>query len=153
MDLTAPPPGHAAARGSDPERPTGIAGLSAQVRTLAEIALAHALDAVVAQGSPMAPFAVLEDADGRRVLARFEGEPLAAVERARAHARQSGAARAAVAWDGWLTVADIRQDAVVVHASDPGCDGVVVAHRYRETLAGVVAVARPVLVGPDDPVL
>ncbi|NLE72448.1 MAG: hypothetical protein GX609_10245 [Actinomycetales bacterium] len=128
------------------------ADLSPEVRTLAEIALSHALEIVVASGSPMLPFTVLED-DGGRVLARFEGEPLAAVERARAHARASAARRAAVAWDGWLTVGGVRQDAVVVHTSDRGRPGVVVAHRYKETLEGTVAVGRPVLVGPGDPVL
>lgn len=151
MDLTTPLPGPAPA--PEPARePAWRDTLSRGVRTLAEIALSHALEAVVEAGSPMLPFAVIED-DAGRLLARFEGEPLAAVDRARAHARESGAARAAVAWDGWLTVGGIRQDAVVVHASDPGQEGVVIAHRYRETLEGIVVVGRPVLVGPGEPVL
>ena len=133
-------------------RPQWRESLSPQVRTLAEIALSHALESVVISGSPMLPFVVLEDDDGRR-LARFDGEPGAAVDRARAHAAAADVPRAAVAWDGWLTVGGVRQDAVVVHASDAGSAGVVVAHRYRETLEGVVVVGRPVLVGPGDPVL
>lgn len=154
MALRPPPPGPAPR--PEPARPpeagTWRAELSPEVRTLAEIALAHALDDVVAGGTPMLPFAVLEDPKGR-VLARFDGEPVAAVDRARAQVAASGATRGAVAWDGWLTVAGVRQDAVVVHASDRGRTGVVVAHRYRETLEGVVIVGRPVLVGPGDPLL
>ena len=154
MDLSPPLPGPAPRPEPAPttEAPDWRAGLSPDVRTLAEIALSHALEAVVAFGSPMLPFAVLDDGAGR-VLARFEGEPLAAVARARAHAAASDARRAAVVWDGWLTVGGVRQDAVVVHASDRGQAGVVVAHRYRETLEGTVVVGRPVLVGPGDPVL
>lgn len=158
MDLSIPLPGPARAADPAPAAPPADAsddwraGLSPAVRTLAEITLAHALDAVVADGSPMRPFVVVDD-DGGRVLARFEGEPGAAVDRARGHARASDAPRAAVAWDGWLTIGGVRQDAVVVQASDRGHGGVTVAHRYRETLEGVVVVGRPVLVGPGEPVL
>jgi hypothetical protein len=126
--------------------------LSVGVRDLAEIALSLALEAVVAAGSPMLPFVVLEDASGRR-MTRFDGDPVAAIDHARAYAEGSGADRAAVCWDGWLTVGGVRQDAVVVQASDRRRSGVVVAHRYRETLEGVVVVGKPVLVGPGDPVV
>lgn len=148
MDVTAPLPGPAAL----PDPAVWRASLSPELRALTEIALAHALEAVVEAGSPMLPFAVTEGPEGR-LLCRFEGEPRAAAERARAHARVSEGPRAAVAWDGWLTVAGIRQDAVVVQASERGRTGVVVAHRYRETLEGTVVVGRPVLVGPGDAVL
>ncbi|KGM16824.1 hypothetical protein [Actinotalea fermentans] len=146
MDVTAPLPGPAA----DPAvwRDT----LSPELRTLTEITLAHALEAVVDTGSPMRPFAVTEDGTGR-TLVRFDGEPGAATDRAREHARASAGPRAAVAWDGWLTVGGIRQDAVVVQASERGRPGVVVAHRYRDTLEGTVVVGKPVLVGPGDAVL
>lgn len=148
VDLTAPVPGPAAV----PDPALWRDSLSAELRALTEITLAHALEAVVATGSPMPPFAVVEGPQGR-LLCRFEGDPSAAAERARAHARASQGPRAAVAWDGWLTVGGIRQDAVVVQASERGRPGVVVAHRYRETLEGVVVVGRPVLVGPGDAVL
>lgn len=148
MDVTAPLPGPPAAPDPAVWRDT----LSAELRTLTEITLAHALEAVVDAGSPMLPFAVTDAPDGR-FLYRFDGEPGAAAERARDHARASEGPRAAVAWDGWLTVGGIRQDAVVVHASERGRPGVVVAHRYRETLEGIVVVGRPVLVGPGEPVL
>jgi len=42
---------------------------------------------------------------------------------------------------------------VVVAASDRGRTGVVVAHRYRETVDGAVVVGRPVPVGPTAPLL
>lgn len=148
MDVTAPLPGPAAL----PDPAVWRDSLSPELRALTEITLAHALEAVVEAGSPMLPFAVTEGAEGR-LLCRFEGEPAAAAERARVYARASDGPRAAVAWDGWLTVAGIRQDAVVVQASERGRTGVVVAHRYRETLEGTVVVGRPVLVGPGDAVL
>ena len=148
MDVTAPLPGPAAI----PDPAVWRDSLSPELRALAEITLAHALEAVVETGSPMLPFAVTEGPEGR-LLCRFEGEPTAAADRAREHARTSQGSRAAVAWDGWLTVAGIRQDAVVVQASERGRPGVVVAHRYRETLEGTVVVGKPVLVGPGDAVL
>ena len=148
VDLTAPLPGPAAV----PDPAVWRDSLSPELRTLTEITLAHALEAVVANGSPMLPFAVVEGPQGR-LLWRFEGDPSAAADLARAHARAAEGPRAAVAWDGWLTIGGIRQDAVVVHASERGRAGVVVAHRYRETLEGVVVVGKPVLVGPGDAVL
>ncbi len=148
MDVTAPLPGPPAAPDPTLWRET----LSPELRTLTEITLAHALEAIVDAGSPMLPFAVTEDPDGR-TLCRFDGDPTAAAARARDHARASTGPRAAVAWDGWLTVGGIRQDAVVVRASERGRASVVVAHRYRETLDGTVVVGKPVLVGPGEPVL
>ena len=158
VDVTAPLPGPAADPAAVPAAvPTAVPtlwrdALSPELRTLTEITLAHALEAVVDAGSPMRPFAVTEDGGGR-TLVRFDGEPGAATDRAREHARTSAGPRAAVAWDGWLTVGGIRQDAVVVQASERGRTGVVVAHRYRETLEGTVVVGKPVLVGPGDAVL
>lgn len=126
--------------------------LSPELRRLAEIALGQALEVIVREGGPMTPFVVLDRPAGR-VLGRFEGEAGAALARARAHVAACDADRAAVAWDGYLTVGGIRQDAVVVAASDRGRAGVVVAHRYRETVEGTVTVGRPVLVGPTDALL
>ena len=150
-------PGAPGAPASAPEPATQAAGgwrdqISVEVKRLAEIALAQALEAVVAGRGPITPFVVL-DRPGGRVLGRFEGEPGAALERARAHVRASDAERAAVAWAGCITVGGVRQDAVVITTSDRGRGGVVVAHRYRETVEGAVVVGRPVLVGPGEPVL
>lgn len=126
--------------------------LSAPLRALAEVALGQALETIVREGGPMTPFVVLDRPHGR-VLGRFEGEAGAALAKARQHVAACDADRAAVAWDGYLTVGGIRQDAVVVAASDRGRTGVVVAHRYRETVEGTVVVGRPVLVGPTDALL
>lgn len=126
--------------------------LSTDLRRLAEIALSQALDIIVREGGPMPPLVVLDRPSGP-VLGRFDGEPRAALSRARAYVTACDADRAAVAWDGYLTVGGIRQDAVVVAASDRGRTGVVVAHRHRETVEGTVVVGRPVLIGPTDPLL
>jgi hypothetical protein len=126
--------------------------LSVELRRLVEIALGQALEVIVRDGGPMTSFVVLERPSSR-VIGRFDGEGSAALARARAHVATCDADRAAVAWDGYLTVAGIRQDAVVVAASDRGRTGVVVAHRYRETVDGTVVVGKPVLVGPTDPLL
>jgi len=131
-------------------RPAWRQELSVPVRRLAEIALGHALVAVRTEA--MVPFVILDRAGGR-VLGRFEGDPRAALARARAHVRASDAARAALGWAGYLTIGGVRQEAVVVEVSDRGRAGVVVAHRYRETTEGPVVVGRPVLVGPGDPLL
>lgn len=139
-------------RPAAPDGTTWRDELSPAVRRLAELALGQALEAVVRRGSPMAPFVVLDGPDGP-VLGRFEGEAGAAVARAREHARGSDAARVAVAWDGYLTVQGVRQDAVLVEASDRGLPSVVVAHRYRETVEGTVAVGRPVVVGSREALL
>lgn len=148
MDVSAPSPGPAAA----PEPVAWGSALSPELRRLTEATLAHALEAVMAEGSPMAPFVVADAPDGR-IVRRFPGDPDLAVVQARAHAAAVSTDRAAVAWDGWLVVSGVRQDAVVVHASERGQVGVVVAHRYRDTLEGTVVVGRPVVVGPADPVL
>ena len=90
-DLPGTSPGEGVAAGalapgapaSAPELPTQAAGgwrdqISVEVKRLAEIALAQALEAVVADRGPITPFVVL-DRQGRRVLGRFEGEPGAAL--------------------------------------------------------------------------
>ncbi len=154
MGMDTRPERVASAEAALPTQPTDAwrGELSPSVRRLAEVALGQALDAIVREGGPMTPFVVLERTEGR-MLGRFEGEAGAALARARAHVADCDADRAAVAWDGYLTVAGIRQDAVVVAASDRGRTGVVVAHRYRETVEGTVVVGRPVLVGPTEALL
>lgn len=128
------------------------ADLTPEVKHLAELSLSHALESVVAEGGPMTPFAVLEGPDGR-VVGRFPGALEQAEQRARAHVRAADVPRAAVAWDGYITVGGVRQDAVFVEASDRGRASVVVAHRYRETVEGTVVVGRPVLVRSGDALL
>lgn len=120
---------------------------SPQVRGLASFALAHAVDSIVPDGGPLIPFCLLETAEGRS-LDRFLTEELSeGVARAREHVRGSGAIRAAVAWDGYLTTEGRREDALFVEASDAAQPSVVMAHRYVQTRHGAQAVGGPLVVG------
>ena len=134
------------ARGTEPVQP------SPQVQHLASMALEHAVRSVVPEGGPLIPFCLLETAEGRS-LHRFAGELGAAVEHARAHVRSSGAARAAVAWDGYLTADCRREDAMFVEASEAGQPSIVMAHRYVEHPDGAQAVGGPLGVGRGEPLL
>lgn len=134
------------ARGTEPVQP------SPQVQDLASFALAHAVRSVVPEGGPLIPFCLLETAEGRS-LHRFAGELGAAVEHARAHVGTSGATRAAVAWDGYLTADGRREDALFVEASEAGQPSIVVAHRYVETADGAQAVGVPLALGRGAPLL
>lgn len=125
---------------------------SAQVQELAAFALEHAVRSIVPEGGPLIPFSLLETAEGRS-LHRYAGELGEAVERARGHVRESGALRAAVAWDGYLTGEGRREDALFVEASEPGQPSVVVAHRYHQGLDGAAAVGGPLTVGHGAPLL
>ena len=83
-------------------------------------ALDHAADSVIASGGPLTPFAITE-VDGERVLARFVAELAEAQQHARRSvASSANALKAAVAWDGYLTVGGERTDAVFVEASAAG---------------------------------
>lgn len=120
---------------------------SPQVQALASFALAHAVDSIVPDGGPLIPFTLIETAGGRS-LNRFMTEELSeGVARARAAIRGSGALRAAVAWDGYLTAEGRREDALFVEASDAGQPSVVLAHRYQPTEHGATAVGGPFVVG------
>ncbi|GEN79803.1 DUF3806 domain-containing protein [Actinotalea fermentans] len=125
---------------------------SAEVRALAAFALEHAVRSVVPEGGPLVPFCMVESPDGRS-LQRFVGELGESVARARDHARSSGAARAAVAWDGYLTVEGRRDDALFVEASDAGQGSIVLAQRYASDRSGTRAVGSVVDVGNGGPLL
>jgi hypothetical protein len=100
---------------------------------LALMALHHAMDSVVASGGPLVPFAVVHVGDHASVQ-RFPGDLVEGQERARELIRQSGADRAAVAWDGYLTLDGERTDAVFAEAYEQGDDrSVVMAQRYAVT--------------------
>jgi len=125
---------------------------SEQSQELASFALGHAVHSIVPEGGPLIPFCLVESAEGR-ALHRFAGELGQAVENAREFARGSGAVRAAVAWDGYLTVDGQRGDALFVEASDAGQPSIILAHRYQETPAGTHTVGEPMLVDRGAPVL
>ncbi|MFS0700720.1 DUF3806 domain-containing protein [Cellulomonas sp. 179-A 4D5 NHS] len=117
---------------------------SPEVEALASFALAHAVHSIVPEGGPLVPFCLLEDADGGRSLHRFVGELGESVERARDHVRASGAVRAAVAWDGYLTADGSRTDALFVEASDAGRASVLRAQRYAPVPGRTAPVGEPV---------
>lgn len=135
-----------------PAPPQPVGETSGEAFDLASFALQHAVRSIVPEGGPLIPFSMLESTQGRS-LQRFAGELGESVERARAHVRGSGAVRAAVAWDGYLTADGRRDDAVFVEASDAGGVSVVVAHRYVETPDGTEAVGSPLIVGHGAPLL
>lgn len=125
---------------------------SPQVYELASFALAHAVRSIVPEGGPLIPFSLVETAEGRS-LQRFVGELSEGIARARDCVRASGALRAAVAWDGYLTTEGRREDALVVEASDAGRPSVVMAHRYAQTWRGARAVGEPLTVDRGTPLL
>jgi hypothetical protein len=74
------------------------------------MAPSHAVDSVVPEGGPVIPFAIVENGQGQRALNRFAGELSAAQEHARQEVRRaSDVVRAAIAWDGYLTLDGQRQ--------------------------------------------
>lgn len=99
---------------------------------LAFVALDHAVDAV-RHGGRLAPF-VLVEAESGRDLARFvTGTLERSIEEARQHLRgRADALRAALAYDGYLTLEGTRYDAVFVEAHEVGRDSsLVLGQRYR----------------------
>jgi hypothetical protein len=127
---------------------------SQEVLALADFALRHAVTSVVPAGGPLIPFAIVENAEGRRALNRFVGDLFEAQQHARHQVRSApGVVRAAIAWDGYLTGDGQRQDAVFVEASDRGMPSIIVAHGYRDVPDAAEAVGNPVLVDRSDPLL
>lgn len=94
-------------------------------------ALDHGIESV-RDGGPVIPFVLAERAGGRD-LTRFAAETLEeAHAQARQHAGSSDADRVVVAYDGYLTVAGERSDAVFVEAQERGSESsVIFAQRYR----------------------
>lgn len=136
---------------SEPDAGHGEDGLSPQVKELALFALAHGVDCVIPDGGPMAPFVMVEKAEGKS-LVRFVG-----IEDTLAHMRDhvtvSGGIRAALVWDGYLTDEGLRTDAIFVEASDAGCGSVVLAHRYTQSDAGAHVLGSPMLLSFGQPLL
>ena len=95
-------------------------------------ALDHAADSVLDSGGPLVPFAVTETR-GERAISRFVGDLEEGQHQARQTIRNTGGLdRAAVAWDGYLTVNGERTDAVFVEAFEAGgSESVLLAQRYR----------------------
>lgn len=126
----------------------GHAAPSTALREIAAAALEQAMREVVPAGGPLIPFVLADTPDGR-TLTRFPEDLEHGQPGARAHVRAlPGVVRAAVAWDGYLTVDDDRHDALFVEASERGDPAsILVAHRYRDAGAEPAqAVGRPLVV-------
>jgi nucleotide-binding universal stress UspA family protein len=115
-------------------------------------ALDHGIDSV-RDGGALVPFVLAEDADGRS-LTRFAASTLEESQaQARQHAEASGAARVALAFDGYLTIDGERSDAILVEAQERGTDAsVVFAQRYRPggRLRKFSTVGNAAFTGPGD---
>jgi hypothetical protein len=107
---------------------------SEELRNLAFIALDHAIDSVVSSGADLVPFVIREHGEERN-LQRYlvEGRLEAGVAAARESVREEPLPdRAAVAWDGYMTTADGRQEAVFVESYEHGTPaGFILAQRYQ----------------------
>jgi len=115
--------------------------ISEEAGALAEFALRHALSSIVPGGGPLIPFVIVETG-GKHSLHRFMGELLEECEaNAREFAKkQSGAARVAVAIDGYIRIEGQRWDALIAEASDHGAkESIMIAQRYRESNSGLGA--------------
>lgn len=119
-------------------------------------ALDHGVESV-AEGGPLIPFAITETSEGR-ALARFVTETLEEGQvRAREHVGAAiDAERAAIAYDGYLTVEGARSDAIFVEAQERGeGEAVVFAQRYRPggRFKKFATVGNAAFVGSGDPLL
>jgi hypothetical protein len=126
-----------------------------QLTDIAFLALDHGIS-IVADDIQLTPFALVEEGT-ERTLVRAEGETLdGALAWLREHVRsRSGVRRAAVAFDGFLTVEGQRTEAVLVEASERGAEGLVLAQRYEWHGQGAgrrfESVGNPAVVGTTQP--
>lgn len=125
-------------------------------KTWAEVvfaALDHGTGSVEsAEAGPLIPFAMTRDTSGPR-LTRFVGNDYAEdAKKALAFARAGAFTYWAVAWDGFITLANVRTDAVFVHAGRASGPGeVLFAWRYDRGPEGVLRrIGNPAFLGPPD---
>lgn len=96
---------------------------SEQLVDLAFFALDHGVKSVIGSDGPMTPFAIIEDVNGQRTLARFmTGQsPAEAHQHARAHvARAVDCVKYAVVADGWVTEQNTRIPVILVEVGRRG---------------------------------
>lgn len=137
------------------EHDVPVAEPSDELMEFALFALDHAAGSVIPAGGPLVPFAMVE-ADGEKSLTRFVGDMEEGQQQARQAVRSTARVqRAAVAWDGFLTLDDIRMDAVFVEAFEAGAtESVVLAQRYRSVgrlRKRMERVGNPAVVGRSSP--
>lgn len=107
---------------------------SEELVRLAFMALDHAIDSVVSSGADLVPFVIREHGGQRNLQRYLVGDQLeAGVAAARQSVREEPAPdRAAVAWDGFMTTSEGRQEAVFVESYEHGTPaGFIMAQRYQ----------------------
>jgi hypothetical protein len=125
-----------------------------QLTEIAFLALDHGIG-IVADDCQLTPFALVEDTE--RTLVRAQGETLDdALAWLRDHVRnRPGLQRAAVTFDGFLTVEGRRTEAVLVEAYERGAEGLVLAQRYEWHGRGAgrrfESIGNPAVVGTTQP--
>lgn len=129
--------------------------LSVATPVLAEYALDHALSEVVDSRTSVVPFVITEQ-HGERRMHRFEtpysGQSTAA---ARYFLRANTEIdRAVLVWDGFVTIAGRRMDAVMAEYCEAGSDfSTITARRYRPArmFSAPLAIGETILVGEGHP--
>jgi hypothetical protein len=122
---------------------------------VAFLALDHGV-AIVADGAQLSPFAVIEEGRERTLVRAHDDTLDGALAWLRQHIRdRSELERAAVAFDGFLTVDGRRTEAVLVEAYERGAEGLVLAQRYEWRGRGrrrrFEAIGNPAVVGATQP--
>ena len=101
------------------------------------LALDHAVHSIENSNGPLVPFAVIDTANGERMLARFTSgqNPEEARQHARAHIAQSNKwIRYAVTADGTITEGGRRVPVVMVEAGEQGAEhGFMFVQRFEST--------------------
>ena len=107
---------------------------SEELVNLAFMALDHAIDSVVSSGTDLVRF-VIREHGGQRNLQRYlvEGHLEAGVAAARQSVKEEPLPdRVAIAWDGYMTTSEGRQEAVFVESYEHGTPaGFIMAQRYQ----------------------
>jgi hypothetical protein len=99
------------------------------------VALDEALDVIRDSGRSLTPFALTENAWGKRTLTRFPEERLSAAEIAgknKISQERENLARYAFAWDGYVTVEGKTWDALLIEAGGRiPKSGLIACQRYQ----------------------
>jgi hypothetical protein len=123
-------------------------------------ALDHGFESIEQGGGPLVPFVLEATADGTRTLTRFARERLEdGVEAARIYVDASVGRLSmyAIVWDGYLTSANTRTDAILAEAAEQADEnGVVFGQCYKTAVKGFrrqricEQIGDPALVGRAD---
>lgn len=106
---------------------------SEELLNLAFTALDYAIGSVVSSGVDLVPFVIREKGDQRDLQRYLACQLQESVAAARQSIREGPLPdRVAVAWDGFMTTQDGRQEAVFVESYEQGTPaGFIVAQRYQ----------------------